>query len=94
MRKSESSLGWKKSIIVLLAFAIAFLVAMIVLQMFFGGAGILPVQILGAMVGACLTAIITLFLLIGQTESQESKDKAIKIYEQKIRVYSSFISNR
>ena len=93
MRKSEASLGWKKSITVLLVVAIVFLVGMIVLQMFFGGEGILPVQILGAMVGACLTAIITLFLLIGQTESQENKDKAIKIYEQKIRVYSSFISS-
>lgn len=85
--------SWRTTVKWLVIFAIVLLAMLVALNIFFSGRTILPSQIIGALIGACLTAIITMFLLIGQTESQENKDKAIKIHEQKIRVYSSFISS-
>ena len=49
-------------------------------------------QILSALSGAVVAAIITLFLLLGQTSSEEKKERNIKVYENKIQVYSEFIS--
>lgn len=53
-------------------------------------------QILAIIASACLgagvTAWITKSLLASQKESEEEKEKNIKIYENKIAVYSEFIS--
>lgn len=49
-------------------------------------------QIVAACLGAIITMFITKMLLKNQSESEEDKEKNIKIYESKIKVYSSFIS--
>ncbi len=51
---------------------------------------ILPSQFYGALIGVVITAIITGFLLQGQTEHGMKRDKDVRIFEQKIRVYSEF----
>lgn len=52
--------------------------------------GDLPVQIAGALLEAVVTALITYFLLTGQTASETKRDKDIKIFEQKVLVFSEF----
>lgn len=49
-------------------------------------------QIVAACLGAIITMFITRMLLRNQSESEEDNEKNIKIYESKIKVYSSFIS--
>jgi len=53
---------------------------------------ILPSQFYGALIGVFITAIVTAFLLRGQTEGEVQKDKDVKIFKQKIVVYSEFTS--
>lgn len=48
-------------------------------------------QILSALAGAVVAAIITLFLLMGQTASEEKKDRNTKIFEEKLRIYQEFL---
>lgn len=48
-------------------------------------------QILSALAGAVVAAIITLFLLQGQTESEAKKDKDSKVFEEKLRIYQDFM---
>jgi len=45
-----------------------------------------------AVIGMIATALVTYLLLQGQSSSEEKKDKNIKIHENKIAAYSSFIS--
>ena len=54
---------------------------------------ILPSQFFGALIGVFITAIVTAFLLRGQTEGDEKREKSVKIYQEKIRVYSDFSSD-
>lgn len=51
---------------------------------------ILPSQFYGALIGVVITAIITVLLLQGQSAQEMKRDKDVKIFEQKIRVYSEF----
>lgn len=48
-------------------------------------------QVLAALSGAIVTTIITLFLLKGQTENEEKKDKDSKIFEEKLKIYKEFL---
>ena len=48
-------------------------------------------QILSALAGAVVAAIITLFLLMGQTASEEKKERNSKIFEEKLRIYQEFL---
>lgn len=50
----------------------------------------LPVQFFGAMFGVVISAIITLFLLQGQSRQEMKREAFVKIFEQKITVYSEF----
>lgn len=52
----------------------------------------LAFQLMAACLGALLTMFITKMLLRNQSESEEKKEKNVKIYENKIEVYSNFIS--
>lgn len=52
----------------------------------------LAFQLMAACLGALLTMFITRMLLRNQSESEEKKEKNVKIYENKIDVYSNFIS--
>lgn len=48
-------------------------------------------QILSALAGAVVTAIITMFLLLGQTFNEEKKERNSKIFEEKLRIYNEFL---
>ena len=48
-------------------------------------------QILSALAGAVVAAIITLFLLMGQTASEEKKERNTQIFEEKLRIYQEFL---
>ena len=48
-------------------------------------------QILSALAGAVVAAIITLFLLLGQTSSEEKKEKNTKVFEERLRIYKEFL---
>lgn len=48
-------------------------------------------QILSALAGAVVAAIITLFLLLGQTSSEEKKERNTKVFEEKLQIYQDFL---
>ena len=50
----------------------------------------LPVNFMAAFLGAIVTAIITLFLLKGQTEAEEVKEKNVKVFEKKAQLFEEF----
>lgn len=50
-----------------------------------------PYEICCALIGAIVTVAITAVLLKGQSSADETKDKNIKIYENKLDVYSQYI---
>lgn len=50
----------------------------------------LPTQISGALLEAVVTAIITYFLLTGQTSQEKEREKDVRIFEEKVKVYSEF----
>lgn len=55
--------------------------------------GDLPVQFVGALLGSVATAVITYFLLVGQTASEERKERNVKVYETKCALYQPIIDN-
>ncbi len=71
-----------------IAFSLLFVASAVLFRIF--DVEILPSQFYGALIGVVITAIITVFLLKGQSESEMKRDKDVKIFEQKIRVYSEF----
>lgn len=42
-------------------------------------------------IGAIFTAIITVFLLLGQTETEEDKERNVKVFEKKSELFNDFI---
>ncbi|MDL2223322.1 hypothetical protein LJB98_04395 [Bacteroidales bacterium OttesenSCG-928-M11] len=51
----------------------------------------LPSQFYGALVGTVITAIITILLLQGQTQTEENKERNVKVFEKKSDVFNNFI---
>jgi len=51
----------------------------------------LPIQISGALLEAVVTALITYFLLTGQTNQEEIKERNVKVFEEKSKRYNEFI---
>jgi hypothetical protein len=51
----------------------------------------LPSTFIGAALGAAITGSITLFLLAGQTESQEVKERNMKVFENKSKIFQEYI---
>ena len=45
----------------------------------------------GALMGVILTAVTTVVLLLGQTSSEEEKERNTKVFEEKINVYKEFL---
>ncbi|WP_052258965.1 hypothetical protein [Sphingobacterium sp. T2] len=72
----------------IIAFTILFIASAVIFRVF--NVEILPSQFYGALIGVVITAIITVFLLKGQTSQEMERDKDVKIFEQKIKVYSEF----
>lgn len=52
---------------------------------------ILPSQFFGALIGVVITAIITVLLLQGQTANEETKERNVKVFEEKTKRYNKFI---
>lgn len=55
--------------------------------------GDLPSQFYGALVGTVITAVITVFLLQGQTANEEQRERSLKVFEKKQDVYHEFLNN-
>ncbi len=53
--------------------------------------GDLPVQVSGALLQSVITAVMTYFLLSGQTAQEELKERQVKVFEKKQEVYHHFI---
>lgn len=51
---------------------------------------IVPIELFGALTGVVVTAVVTLFLLQGQSNQEMRRETFVKIFEQKIHVYSEF----
>ena len=78
-----------KDYVVIIAFVILFLASAIIFKVF--DFDILPSQFYGALIGVFITAIITAFLLRGQTEGDEKREKSVKVFEKKQEVYYNFL---
>lgn len=87
MRKNNKNL-WVYGII---AFSLLFIASAILFRVF--EIEILPSQFYGALIGVVITAIITVFLLQGQTANEEQREKSIKVFEKKQDVYHEFLEN-
>lgn len=70
------------------AFTLLFVASAVLFRVF--DVEILPSQFFGALIGVVITAIITVFLLKGQSESEMQRDKDVRVFEEKIQVYSEF----
>jgi hypothetical protein len=51
-----------------------------------------PAQFTGALLGAIVTAAITMALLHGQSQAEETKERNVKVFEEKTRRYNDFLS--
>lgn len=52
----------------------------------------LPIQTTGVLFGGVLTALITYYLLLGQTQAEEVKEKNVRVFEEKSERYNAFIN--
>jgi gas vesicle protein len=86
MKKEKKKNLWLYGIILFTAIFIASSVIFRVFEI-----DILPSQFFGALIGVVITAIITVFLLQGQTSNEEQRDRSIKIFEKKQDVYHEFL---
>lgn len=53
----------------------------------------LPAQVSGVLFQVAVTAIITVFLLNGQSATEEERDKSLRVFEKKQEVYHHFLDN-
>lgn len=51
----------------------------------------LPIQTVGVLFGGVITALITYFLLLGQTQAEENKERNVKVFEEKSARFNTFI---
>ena len=72
-----------------LLFALLVIGASIIFQIF--NVETLLNRLYGSIIGVILTAIVTVFLLQGQTQSQEKREKSVKVFEKKQLVYHDFL---
>ena len=72
-----------------LLFALLVLGASIIFQIF--NVDTLLNRLYGSLIGVVLTAIVTVFLLHGQMQSQEKREKSVKVFEKKQLVYHDFL---
>jgi len=72
-------------VIIIIAFVILFIASAIIFKVY--NIDILPSQFFGALIGVFITAIVTAFLLNGQTKSDEERERNVKVFEKKLEVY-------
>ena len=75
---------------IIVAFFVIFLASAIIFKVY--NIEILPSQFYGALIGVFITAIVTAFLLRGQTEGDEKREKSVKVFEEKLKIYKDFLS--
>jgi gas vesicle protein len=75
---------------IIVALVVLFLASAIIFKVF--NVEILPSQFYGALIGVFITAIITAFLLRGQTEGDEKREKSLKVFETQKEKYNNFIN--
>lgn len=75
----------------IIGFTFLFIISAIVFRVF--DLDILPSQFYGALIGVVITAIITVFLLKGQTANEEQRERSIKVFEKKQDIYHNFMEN-
>jgi energy-coupling factor transporter transmembrane protein EcfT len=75
---------------VIIAFVVLFLASAIIFKVY--NVEILPSQFYGALIGVFITAIVTAFLLRGQTEGDEKREKSVKVFEEKLLIYKDFLA--
>jgi gas vesicle protein len=51
----------------------------------------LPLNFIGAFLGAVITAVITVVLLIGQSSAEETKEKNVKVFQKKAKIFQKYI---
>lgn len=92
MEKNSKSIIRKDSIFLILC--VCFLVLFVILAAVSGSwpGKDISAQFLSAMSGALVAAIITLFLLKGQTAVEADRQKDSKVFEEKLRIYKGFLS--
>lgn len=73
----------------IITFTLIFIASSVIFRIF--DVEILPSQFFGALIGVVITAIITVFLLHGQTANEEKRDISIKIFEKKQDIYHEFL---
>jgi len=67
-----------------------FIALTIVSKVYQGGE--IPIQIMGALLGAIITAFITMILLLGQSQAEELKERNVRVFEEKTIHYTKFIN--
>ena len=85
-KKNKKDWGFYSLII---GFIVLFLASAIIFNIY--NAEILPSQFYGALIGVFITAIVTAFLLRGQTEGDEKREISVKVFEKKQEVYHAFL---
>jgi hypothetical protein len=53
----------------------------------------MPGSFIGAALGAAITGVITVILLKGQSSAEERKERAVRIFDAKLKVYSEFMGH-
>jgi hypothetical protein len=53
----------------------------------------IPLQVTGALLGAIVTAFITVILLSGQSTAEEVKERNVRVFEEKTNRYNKFIDS-
>ena len=74
---------------IIIVFVVIFLSSSIIFKVY--QIDILPSQLFGALIGVFITAIVTAFLLRGQTEGDEKREKSVKVFEKKQEIYHNFL---
>jgi len=74
---------------ILILISVGFIVTPIIFRVF--EIEILPSQFVGALFGVFITAIVTAFLLRGQTEGEAKKEIDTKKFEEKLKTYQKFL---
>jgi len=78
-----------KIIITAILFLLGFCLIAVLLNVF--SLHQLPASFIGATLGALITVIITNILLKSQTESEEEKERSIKVFEKKSPIFQGYI---
>lgn len=49
-------------------------------------------EMFAAIIGVIITAVITMMLLVGQTDNEEKREKKSKVFEEKLRIYQEYLT--